>query len=712
MGRKPGKRLSPSPPARAIAQPNSQPPASTQPQPAPPTSGQSGLTDELNLFQEFLKFKKLQEQASSTTSDFAKPKPPGPESTTARSPASDQAGPKPAANPSPELPRPYASVLAASLPSSNSRSPATPSLMEIDTINPQAGPSFAAPAFDTGSSSSLESFRSRSLNRGNQSRSRSSSWKQVTGRNARIKRKSDDRQSSYQTGKRAYGRLQSYLINRPPPPHPTDAMLALLTPGKYIRVDNIFYFRAGEGEDDFVVLENGKHHSDIKDPNALLHQYGLVYPRTEQSNPAEVMKPRRNMPESVLKNAKLFLPPVDFVNREHKKEGTKCHCSPHTCEHHQVGMLEMVCLKKDFVRKPDNLIAIPAPDKDDDYSKLKPNSGRIYCYSSNSKKAVLQLPTPFWISWRWEPRKYLPAQALDGPGPAQDLFYTLHDSAVLRDTMEPYLTEPQDWTRSSHPLICEPRDSEELAIWSRNQYSVETLFRTLPPRHPLRGNQLPVYAAIEADFSMPAIVNDKDLGSLERYLSERLYPFYSQGFGQIMCAVCLFLVEEGSFRPALYSRKSYLLHFRKEHLTSVPVLGLGFSTNLGLRIYQALTVYHYCLAHVTATSQDNTDRAPLCSVSESFQLMRRSELREMLMNRGQGDLISRYSRRPLVFGWREQPADNSAEDDSLESRITDLQQRMQSLPDGAGSLSTSFGTEHRVEFRDKDSEDEADPFGV
>jgi hypothetical protein len=72
-------------------------------------------------------------------------------------------------------------------------------------------------------------------------------------------------------------------------------------------------------------------------------------------------------------------------------------------------------------------------------------------------------PVPFLNQTAWDPKVYLPANAMKPPSKRLDLFYTLFDEERCREICKPYLTDLQSWDDSIHPFYKEPDSQDELS---------------------------------------------------------------------------------------------------------------------------------------------------------------------------------------------------------------------------------------------------------
>ena len=238
------------------------------------------------------------------------------------------------------------------------------------------------------------------------------------------------------------------------------------------------------------------------------------------------------------------------------------------------------------------------------------------------------------------------------------IFNTLVNLETYKDICRPYLSEPAEWDYKNHPIWQEPCRLEELHLWTKNLYGVESLGRVLLAQHPARNKEIYMYIAMDRDFVVPVLTDCSEPDVMEEYLAAKLKPFYKHGYGKVICPVCLFRVAEEIFIPREFSRAGFCRHFCREHHRNIGVLGLGFATQYHCRMLQAQIIYHFSLASMSERDEDHVTRGPLAHTitpSESFQVENRHDIQEMLINCKQEHLLKPESKAKMQFGWSEQP---------------------------------------------------------
>ena len=77
------------------------------------------------------------------------------------------------------------------------------------------------------------------------------------------------------------------------------------------------------------------------------------------------------------------------------------------------------------------------------------------------------------------------------------IFNTLVNLETYKDICRPYLSEPAEWDYKNHPIWQEPCRLEELHLWTKNLYGVESLGRVLLAQHPARNKEIYMYSTLQ-----------------------------------------------------------------------------------------------------------------------------------------------------------------------------------------------------------------------
>ena len=279
-------------------------------------------------------------------------------------------------------------------------------------------------------------------------------------------------------------KLQDLVLSRPAT-HPTDADLLTIKPGRRVIVDDTVYHRNSDGL--LVVMKRSKHATDLKDTRLNITCSQPTHPRRDINDDSEIIQPSMDTPEFLLRHDRLFVPQQKLPCKQHRGGGTACYCSPAILALHQQAILPPFCLKKEYVLPEDYmpLFCVKSTRNNDEeltinHELFKTNQQRVYRHDHDMKRPVLLQPSPYFLSYRWKERPYLPASALEEPSRRSDLYYSLIDPQTYRDGYECYLVEPSSWTPLEHPMFREPTDIDKLKHWANGLYGAESCLRGIP----------------------------------------------------------------------------------------------------------------------------------------------------------------------------------------------------------------------------------------
>jgi hypothetical protein len=384
--------------------------------------------------------------------------------------------------------------------------------------------------------------------------------------------------------KRLPENLQELLVNCPSG-HPSKSELDALEEGKWLTINDVSYVKS---EGSIIVLAKTRHHCDLnhKESSNTVVPSGPVLHLSDPTNQDEVWKVNNSTPANLRRHRDLFLPITNDDNKEHRGQGKLCHCFPNTFAYKQINAVSDVCLKKEYTTGKGEIIPF-----DNMEEKYAPNK-RPYLYSASSNKPTLMVPSPFLLNFAWAPKPYLPTNSQEPPSTRLALFYTLYSSDQYREQKKPFMEDPINWTSTNHPMFGEPESFDELWQWSKDLYGVETLPRVLLPRHPCRDAKIRIYSCTSSDFTVPVISGGYQAETLiESYIENRLFPFFAEGAGEIICPVCLFNISGSACKACTYSRSKFVEHFIQCHHRNLVTAGLAFSTSYNSRMFEALVIY-------------------------------------------------------------------------------------------------------------------------
>jgi hypothetical protein len=350
-------------------------------------------------------------------------------------------------------------------------------------------------------------------------------------------------------------------------------------------------------------------------------------------SPTDLPVPSPNMHHALRTNvAMCFSPKLKAYPHGHS---FSCDCLAQciTDTAHRMSVVPLYCAKRTKLSVKD--MEVPMPDSMPRYYE---NAARTFVYSEVTKCHVLGLPQPFAVSTRWPPKAHLPALATcDVEFKVRD-FFALFSADSYREAALPYLTTPDRWTPSNHPLYSEPAENSELHLVSQELWGIETMFRLSFPQHPCRVKILYLYPATNLQLVTPTLETTDKFGA-DIFMSTIMRPYYSQGHGLALCAVCLTKRSRNSdvAQPAFFTREDYVVHFREEHWNFSPLSGLSSPTQHHSRMYLAMFLYTLCMAHCP-TSPD--PRKAACNDPGMFPGLSSSTILRNLVKMPENNLLS------------------------------------------------------------------------
>jgi len=296
-----------------------------------------------------------------------------------------------------------------------------------------------------------------------------------------------------------------------------------------------------------------------------------------------------------------------------------------------------------------------------------PNPSRAFCSSDRSELPVTTVPVPHFLAHKWRPKIYIAANGREADSARTRMFYTLHKKENYREIYSPYLqSEPDEWEADNHPTFREPDSSDELHLFSKGGYGVESLTRMLPMSHPLRLKRVMVYSCTTSLLMTPELDISANPNLLDSFLKHRL--------GKIMCPVCLFNCHrDGSYAESTWTRGDFIAHYRSKHQPNLPVLGLGFSTGYHNRMYQAMAIYMMAYSKASEQTKDDPTQPAMVEVSAGFTYAHRPELKRMLEAAGQQVTIQRLANNPTFGQVRAQGQRNEAGPSDAATELIDLE---------------------------------------
>ena len=239
------------------------------------------------------------------------------------------------------------------------------------------------------------------------------------------------------------------------------------------------------------------------------------------------------------------------------------------------------------------------------------NPNRSFSYDPEVGRHTLSAPQPFAISFRWPSKPFQPAFASCEDSAETNALYTLFTPEDYREGAEVYMDAPDKWTSQMHAFYEEPKAGSELYHAVRGLHGIETYFRVGFPRHPCKTKEFKVYVSTTVALNTPVLSADTipDRFAVDDFIREVNYPFYSEGKGVNLCAICLWQRDrtDGVLTPAFFTRNAFIHHYRSEHWHVSGASAIHSATQLGSRIYQTHLLYSFCLAH-RPDSEDPSQR--------------------------------------------------------------------------------------------------------
>jgi hypothetical protein len=274
--------------------------------------------------------------------------------------------------------------------------------------------------------------------------------------------------------------------------------------------------------------------------------------------------------------------------------------------HHRQAILPLLCCKRCRISSADLVV-----ESANQSLWFGENPNRSFAYDPEVGRHTLTVPQPYAVSFRWPSKPFQPAFASCEDSAETNALYALFTPEDYREGAEVYLEAPDRWTDLTHPFYEEPKAGSELYHAVRGLYGIESYFRVGFPRHPCRTKDFRVYVSTTVALDTPVLSADAipDRFAVDDFIREINLPFYSEGKGVNLCAICLWQRDrtDGVLAPAFFSRSSFIHHYRAEHWHASVASAIHSATQLGSRIYQTHLLYSLCLAH-RPDSEDPTQR--------------------------------------------------------------------------------------------------------
>jgi hypothetical protein len=268
-----------------------------------------------------------------------------------------------------------------------------------------------------------------------------------------------------------------------------------------------------------------------------------------------------------------------------------CFCPTNELSFVMPGRMASMCLSR-------KLFTSSGIDAQLEVKTFSLNTTKVYrnCNANPmGKRLKVLVPMPFLNNVLWEERIFVPSNH------SQDLskeirFISGLSASFYRETISRYcITDPKYQTDLvPHPQGGEPNPTSELYYHTQNLYGVETLNRVHSTLHPTVYPKHISLLNMKEDL-MAEIIDQEQPHTVEEFLLAKHSEFLT-GKGQITCSICIpELGENGKIFIRRYNRKSFILHYRKNHLQAALVLGCSFESGLSSRIHEVFTLYNYAV---------------------------------------------------------------------------------------------------------------------
>lgn len=390
-----------------------------------------------------------------------------------------------------------------------------------------------------------------------------------------------------------------------------------MKPGTFFQATDIWYYKTSK--DEIVVLQrNNRHQAQTNDNSPLgISSQGPMVPHADIENMEKLPEPSPSTPELLLRNVDLYLPFNRIEpNKEHYNEGQSCHCPALIPAYHCKAVINLWCernQKEERTRIRFDVNKVTAKNGLEVKTEfLAPCASHHYEKSDKQRRPVLIVPTPFFLAFRWKHKPFRCAGSTEGPSARLKFFLSRIEVKTEAQILQPYLdTNNGVFEEDNHPTWKEPEEDSELDLWTRNLYGQESLGRVHPTNHPTKIEEIRIYSAMDRKLEVPVIILDpKWPNQLTDYMKEVHRPFYAKGAGEVVCPACILKLDKRTFSIAHFTRSEYIEHYLNYHHSEITAIGIGLPTQLHSRIYQAMTLWMYCEAHMTSEASNLLTKPP------------------------------------------------------------------------------------------------------
>jgi len=305
-----------------------------------------------------------------------------------------------------------------------------------------------------------------------------------------------------------------------------------------------------------------------------------------QPSKLPVPQSRDEVPRELIRHPGMMLKPKPRLEDCHSG---KCSCVVHGMRDvdHRTSVLFDVCLKSGTI--PEKELAVEPR-----FKNFVENPSHYYIWSESKKDHLLGIPQPFRNNGSWTPAIFNPVLSDCSDKLAAKFYMDIYCKENAKKMAQIYMTPPSEWEPSSHPCISEPEVGSELWRQSHLLYGVESIPRMNYCQHPLSEDYFYVFLAADpGSLEVPVIQRNPSIPNLaDQIIGRLLEPFWRQGYGRVLCSVCLVEPCNGGLQPVFLTRSEFYHHWVQKHLSSFVAITTFSATRLNSRLYQGHALYY------------------------------------------------------------------------------------------------------------------------
>jgi len=332
-------------------------------------------------------------------------------------------------------------------------------------------------------------------------------------------------------------------------------------------------------------------------------------------------------PEFDLNSIMLHFPQLYFANAKIKYSiNNDCFCLHESQNLSTTYITSPICLKKESVVRGSDFQFISTPVIQRWHSVTKN-------FENVSKDPFMRdyrclVPQPFPVNTRWSSCHFVPSFHGKVLNKKSTFFLALADPRFRQQASNFYDSEPRHWSKDNHPLLSEPCEGTEFSFHAANLYSCETIPRVSLAVFPTSYDFFLSCSDLKDDLLVEEIPTNNDPCAVEQFLLKERESFLV-GKDSISCPVCPPLFSAtGRISVLRYSRQSFIVHYRENHMNLLSFVSCEMGTGGGQRAYETCLLYFFSLAHeainpdseLGLTCFDSDSVVPYSTVSAAFGL--------------------------------------------------------------------------------------------